>query len=95
MVGPPYSVNSIDPLFGPITGGTKCTITGIGFASSGTQATVRFACPKGFLETPGEVRSDTEVVFETPNFEKFGAVPVEGRVGVGGKSLTNATVTYG
>lgn len=94
VVGPPYSIDSISPGFGPITGGTRCTITGIGFSSSGSQATVRFACMKGHQETSGEVRSDTEIVFDTPPFEKFGAVPVEGRVGVGGKSLTNAVIKY-
>jgi len=97
VVGPPYSVFSITPAFGPITGGTKCTITGLGFKSvGGNQATVQFACPKGFLPTPGEVLNDTTIVFETPNFEKFGAnMPVEGRVGVGGRSLTNSVINFG
>ena len=50
VVGPPYSVNSVGPDMGPITGGTKCSIEGIGFRSGGTQAMVRFACIKGFIE---------------------------------------------
>lgn len=50
VVGPPYSVNSVGPDMGPITGGTKCSIEGIGFRSGGTQAMVRFACMKGFIE---------------------------------------------
>ena len=94
VVGPPYSVHSITPNMGPITGATKCTITGVGFKSSGNQATVRFACVKGFLETPGDVTSDTTITFDTPNFEKFGPIAVEGRAGVGGKSLTNSVVGF-
>ena len=66
----------------------------MGFRSSGTQATVRFACLKGFVECPGEVVSDSEIKLETPNFEKYGAIPIEGRVGVGGKSLTNSSVAF-
>ena len=94
VVGPPYSITSIEPKIGPTTGATKCVITGIGFRDSGTQATVRFACPRGFIEVPAEVRSNTEIAFDTPSFEKYGPVNVEGRVGVGGKSLTNSTVIF-
>jgi len=94
VVGPPYAIESITPSNGPITGQTKCTINGIGFRSSGTQATIRFACIKGFLETPGEVISDTQIVFDAPNYEKFGAQTIECRCGVGGKALTNTNVSY-
>lgn len=94
VVGPPYSIVSIEPTMGPITGGTKCTITGVGFRSGGSQATIRFACIKGFIETPGDVVSDTEITFNTPNFEKYGAIAIEGRVGVGGRSLTNSTINF-
>ena len=94
VVGPPYSVVSISPDMGPITGSTKCIINGVGFRGSGTQAMVRFACMKGFLEVPGDVTSDSTITFDTPNFEKYGAVNVEGRVGVGGKSLTNSVIQF-
>eukprot|EP01033_Poteriospumella_lacustris_P002495 gene2501-1816_t len=79
---------------GPVTGSTKCTINGVGFRSVGTQAMVRFACIKGFLECPGDVTSDSTIVFDTPNFDKFGPIQVEGRVAVGGKSLTNSTIQF-
>lgn len=94
VVGPPYSVVSISPEMGPITGGTKCTMTGVGFRGSGTQATVRFACMKGFIEVPGDVTNDTTITFDTPNFEKYGPIAIEGRVGVGGKSLTNSSINF-
>lgn len=94
VVGPPYSIVSINPDMGPITGNTKCIITGVGFKSGGNQAIVRFACMKGFIEVPGEVTNDTTITFDTPNFEKFGSVVIEGRVGVGGKSLTNNVIHF-
>jgi len=94
VVGPPYSIDSITPNLGPITGSTKCMIEGVGFRSGGSQATIRAASMKGFLECPGEVLSDTQISFDTANFEKFGTGQVEVRVGVGGKSLTNSSVAY-
>ena len=96
VVGPPYSVTTIYPEFGPVTGATKCTITGMGFKSvGGNQALIRFACPRGFIECPGEVTSDTTIVFDTMNFEKYGSnLPVEGRVAVGGRSMTNSIVAF-
>jgi dynein heavy chain, axonemal len=94
VVGPPYSITTITPVLGPITGSTQCTIHGTGFKSGGSQAIVRLASLKGFVEVKGEVVSDSEIVFETPSFEKYGALDVEGRVGVGGKSLTNSSVPF-
>lgn len=49
---------------------------------------------KGFLESPAEVTDDNTITFESPNYEKFGAIAVEGRVSVGGKSWTNTTVGF-
>ena len=101
VVGPPYNVNQIESFewsnpIGPITGESKMTISGEGFSSVGvgSSASIRFACLKGFLEVPGEVVSDTEVVFETPNYEKYGPVEVECRLKLGSKALTNGTVGF-
>ena len=94
VVGPPYSIYSISPVMGPTTGSTKCIINGIGFKSGGMSATIRFASLKGYIEVSGDVVSDSEIAFETPGFEKYGAVGVEGRVGVGGKPLTNSSVAF-
>ena len=94
VVGPPYAIFSVSPNAGPITGGTPCTLTGVGFKASGNTATVRFACPKGFMEQPGEVVSDTLIKFDSPCFEKYGAMTVEGRACVGARALTNNTVKY-
>eukprot|EP00904_Undaria_pinnatifida_P003126 jgi/Undpi1/12814/HiC_scaffold_7.g02481.m1 len=69
-------------------------ITGMGFSSVSGSVTVRFACPKGFVEAEGQVVSDTEVSFLTPNFEKFGPMQVECRLSIGSKGLTNTKVNF-
>jgi dynein heavy chain len=94
VVGPPYSVNTVEPNMGPITGGTPCIIKGLGFKSGGIMATIRFACMKGFVECPGDVLDDGTIKFNSPNFEKYGAQIIEGRVGVGGKSLSNSSINF-
>jgi dynein heavy chain len=96
VVGPPYSVDSVSPAFGPTTGGTKCVIKGMGFKSvGGTQTSIRFACMKGFAEAAGNIIDDGTIEFDTPNFEKYGTnVVAEGRAAIAGRSLTNSTVTF-
>eukprot|EP00903_Cladosiphon_okamuranus_P015249 g14093.t1 len=66
----------------------------MGFSSTSGVVNVRFACPKGFVETEGRVVSDTEVSFLTPNFEKFGPMQVECRLSIGSKGLTNTKVNF-
>lgn len=48
----------------------------MGFSSVPGDVTVRFAWPKGFVETEGAVISDTKVSFLTPNLEKYGPLQV-------------------
>lgn len=94
VVGPPYAIDSIEPTLGPITGGTACMIHGVGFRSSGSQATVRFASARGYIESPAEVTDDSTISFDAPNYEKYGAVTVEGRVSVGGKAYSSNAVHF-
>lgn len=49
---------------------------GMGFSSVSGDVTVRFAWPKGFVETDGTVTSDTKVSFLTPSLEKYGPLQV-------------------
>ena len=75
VVGPPYSCDSINPAFGPITGSSKCVIKGMGFKSvGGTQCNVRFASPLGFVECNANVVDDETITFESPSFEKYGTL---------------------
>jgi hypothetical protein len=46
------------------------------------------------MEVPGDVENDSEITFETPNFEKYGAVGVEGRVAVGGALRSSNAYLY-
>lgn len=48
----------------------------MGFGSVTGNVSVRFACPKGFVETEGHVVNDTEVSLLTASFEKFGPMEV-------------------
>lgn len=93
VVGPPYSISDISPSIGPVTGGTLAQVSGMGFARASGDVTVRFACPKGFVNgTQGTVVDDSNIQVETPDYELYGAVDVECRVAIGTKSLTNSTV---
>ena len=84
VVGPPYSVDSISPTIGPVTGSTLCEIKGMGFTSVKGDVTVRFACVKGYEEgTNGSVIDDATLMVETPNYETFGPLDVEIRVAIG------------
>ncbi|CAM9266952.1 unnamed protein product [Chrysoparadoxa australica] len=94
VVGPPYSLESMTPTTGPLTGGTNTIITGLGFQSVPGSPSIRFACTKGYLEVTGEVVSDTQIRFDTPNFEKFGPVATEIRVSIGPKGLTSKTLEF-
>jgi dynein heavy chain len=100
IVGPPYNLVSIEtPLASPpsdatvimpVTGDILCTVTGQNFQDYvGKQATVRFACSKGFVDVNGDCLSDTSMTCLSPNFEKYGPVEVEVRVSLGNKSMTN------
>jgi dynein heavy chain len=94
VVGPPYSVDSISPTIGPVTGNTLCEIKGMGFTSVRGDVTVRFACVKGYEEgTNGSVVDDATLLVETPNYETFGPLDVEIRVAIGSKPLTNSKVS--
>ncbi|CAM9257232.1 unnamed protein product, partial [Sphacelaria rigidula] len=70
VVGPPYSLESVSPGSGAITGATQTTVRHVGILSG--SVSIRFACTKGFVEAEGAVVNDTEVSFLTPSFEKFG-----------------------
>ena len=99
VVGPPYSIETIAPVIGPLTGNTACTVKGAGFRFLGgpaapPPATVRLACPKGYVDVPGLISDDATLTFITPAYDKHGPVPTEVRVAVGNKPLTNSVVSF-
>ena len=56
IVGPPYSVTELGPLFGPITGNATVQVHRPSTCPEfvGKSATVRFACEKGFVDADGQ-----------------------------------------
>merc|ERR1712196_586143 len=67
IVGPPYAVVDIKPRLGPVTGGQKVRISGIGFKSTNGQVVVRFITPKNVAESQGYVVDDDLVECNTPD----------------------------
>jgi len=93
VVGPPYSIFAIEPGIGPVTGDTKVTIRGMGLAGTSGDCNVAVACPKGTIEVPGTVLSDTELTFVTPDYRDFGmAQDVHLRIRISSSGLTNTAV---
>ncbi len=76
IVGPDYAIKSMDPDKGQLSGGTKVTIKGIGFAETGSMI-VRFQSGKQFAEAPATYVSPDELVCTTPSFDQFGPKEVE------------------
>ncbi|KAG2769665.1 Dynein alpha chain, flagellar outer arm [Phytophthora cactorum] len=92
IVGPPYSISSIEPKQGPITGNAKVKITGFNF--TGQNATLRFAVAKGSVDVMGAVLSPTVLQATAPSFEKFGALTSEVRVSLSGGMYTNVSTSF-
>jgi dynein heavy chain len=95
IIGPPYSIVSIEPQFGPVTGDAKLQVTGINLQDFvGKKCTVRFACEKGFQDCHGSVIDENTAECLTPAFNKFGPVGVEVRISVDSKPFTNTACMY-
>ena len=93
VVGPPYSIHDIEPKIGAVTGNSLCTIRGMGFENVKGDAGVAVCCPKGQIEVPATVKSDTEMEFTTPDYTSFGeAQEVQCRTKISSAGLTNTAV---
>ena len=82
VAGPPYAIGGIEPAIGPITGGTKVTITGQGFVK-GQSVSVKFQHGRRSAESSGTVVSETEVSVLAPSFQQFGPGEVTVRIACG------------
>ena len=99
IVGPPYSIESICPVRGPLTGNTLCTVNGMHFLTHGRldsrpSATVRLTSAEGSIDVPGLINDDSTLTFSTPACDKHGPVTTEVRVAVGNKSFTNTFLSF-
>ncbi|TYZ57148.1 hypothetical protein PybrP1_002034 [[Pythium] brassicae (nom. inval.)] len=92
IVGPPYSIASIEPRTGPITGNAKIKVHGHNFV--GQSANLRFAVAKGCVDVVGTVLSPTVLQATAPSFEKYGALHTEVRVSLSGGMYTNVSTSF-
>lgn len=79
ITGPEFAIYSIEPVLGPVTGGTKCRIKGEGF-KPGQALTVRFSAGKSSAEVSSVYVSENELACDSPNFENFGPKECEVRL---------------
>jgi hypothetical protein len=79
VVGPPYSISTIEPNLGRLSGQDLCTITGVGFRDNNpmvyfTPGSVGLDGPsKNSVCVPGIFKSETEIQCMTPDFAIHGA----------------------
>ncbi|CAE8608619.1 unnamed protein product [Polarella glacialis] len=69
IVGPPYAIVKVDPPLGPVSGGQKVRIYGIGFSSTQGMCVVKFSAAgnRHSAEAQGTVVNDELVECVTPN----------------------------
>jgi dynein heavy chain len=87
ITGPDYSINSITPSLGPVTGGTQCEITGEGFTSNKFYK-IQFSTGKPGqlpIEVPARLITNSQggpnrLACETPSFMEYGKGDVEVRI---------------
>ena len=100
VVGPPYNIFLITSTkwtrsIGPVTGESEMMINGKGFLScGGGVATIRFACQDGYEEVTGNIIDDEKILFETPNFVKYGPGKVQTRLKIGPKSFATNSLDF-
>ena len=93
IVGPPYAVLGLEPNIGPITGGQKLIVKGMGFEPK-IASSVRFIAGRKFVEAAGEAISSTELEVLTPSMEAVGAGTVDVRVALKGGLLSITSQRY-
>ncbi|CAD7974700.1 unnamed protein product [Amoebophrya sp. A25] len=95
IVGPPYAVIGIKPHLGPVSGGQKVQISGIGFRSTQGQVVVRFITPKFYAESQGTVIDDELIECNTPDVvQTIGPKDCEVRLAIGIRDFTTTMVKY-
>eukprot|EP00955_Chlamydomonas_euryale_P009187 98566-Chlamydomonas_euryale.AAC.1 len=94
IIGPPYACTSISPEAGPVFGNTELTIKGLRFRNGKIQ--VKFGTTEKnevIAEDAQFVDSET-IVVRTPNYELYGAMPLQVQVSIGGEGWTVNKMKY-
>jgi len=94
VVGPPYCIMGVTPALGPVTGGQKILVSGMGFGEVGTPLMVRFITGRRFVESQGTAISSTQAEVVTPDYQAWGAGTVDLRVYLKGGLLSITTQPY-
>ena len=87
IVGPPYAVMGVEPALGPITGGTKVTIRGMGFPTDMPMA-VRFIAGRRHAEVAATVLDAETIECACPDLSGVGPGTTSVRVAVRGSPFT-------
>ena len=95
VVGPPYAILGVTPALGPITGGQRVVLSGLGF-EPGRPLVARFTSGRKYVDAEGTATSATEAEVTTPAFEHLGAGTVDVRVCTKGGllSITDQPYTF-
>jgi dynein heavy chain len=91
IVGPSYSVTSLEPNMGRISGQQRVKI--FGSKLLGDNFTVYFISGKYKSQTVESI-SDSEAIFTTPNFCDLGAKDVEVRISINGEELSTNPINF-
>lgn len=93
IVGPPYTVTSVHPVNGCISGGLPLTIEGIDFVNR--PVLVRFSSKQGdAIEVPGKYINGQSVSVTSPNFSAYGPGEAEVRISFKGDSYTTTHTVF-
>lgn len=86
IIGPPYAALSVSPNIGPVFGSTEVTIKGLSFKPG--KVRVKFGSGKMEETVEGAFVDAETLTCRTPNFESYGAYPVDLRASINDEGWT-------
>ncbi len=93
IIGPPYACTGIEPESGPVFGSTEIILKGLRFKEGKIQ--VKFGTnEKNEVLVDAELVDSETIKVKTPNYESYGALPVEVRVSISGEGWTVNKIRY-
>ena len=92
IIGPPYACMGVSPHVGPVFGDTEIQVHGLNFKDGKIE--VKFGSGKTEAISMGKWVDEKTITCRTPNFEAFGALPVDLRININGEGWTVNKVTF-
>lgn len=93
IVGPSYAATGVRPIMGPLSGGRPVTVLGINFVQA-SKIDVKFTNGDSEEIVSGTFVSKTEILCESPSFDKYGAGEIDVKVLIGAEIFTVNRVKY-